>query len=203
MAQTIKADESNFANLIDFVGYIDQLKSVIRRNALHDRSRAENTAEHSWHAALSAIVLAPYANDPVDIHKVSQMLLIHDLVEIEAGDTFVYDTEKVAEQEQAESQAADLVFRQLPKALGDDLRRLWDEFEARQTPDAKYAKAIDRFLPLFSNIKNEGFSWQSYDITAKQVREVCSIIRDGSVSLWQQTEKMIDEVVEKGFLQSD
>ncbi len=194
-------DTPNTSSLIEFISYIDKLKSVIRKNALHDGSRAENTAEHSWHAALSAIILAPYANDPVDINKVSRMLLIHDLVEIEAGDTSVYDKDRVAEQELAENLAADIVFKHLPKELADDMRKLWEEFEARQTPDAKYAKAIDRFLPLLSNIKNEGFSWQPLDITAKEVREVCLLIRDGSVMLWEQAEKMIDEAVEEGFLQ--
>ena len=194
-------DTPNTSSLIEFISYIDKLKSVIRKNALHDGSRAENTAEHSWHAALSAIILAPYANDPVDINKVSRMLLIHDLVEIEAGDTSVYDKDRVAEQELAENLAADIVFKHLPKELADDMRKLWEEFEARQTPDAKYAKAIDRFLPLLSNIKNEGFSWQPLDITAKEVREVCLLIHDGSVMLWEQAEKMIDEAVEEGFLQ--
>ncbi|MEA3327533.1 MAG: HD domain-containing protein [Chloroflexota bacterium] len=201
MTSSIMSDTPNASSLIDFIGYVDKLKSVIRKNALHDNSRAENTAEHSWHAALSAIILAPYANNPVDIHKVTRMLLIHDLVEIEAGDTSVYDKDKVAEQELAESHAADIVFNHLPEELADDLRKLWEEFETRQTPEAKYAKAIDRFLPLLSNIKNEGFSWQPLDITAKEVREVCSLIRDGSIKLWQQADKMIDEAVEEGFLQ--
>lgn len=201
MTSSIMSDTPNASSLIDFIGYVDKLKSVIRKNALHDNSRAENTAEHSWHAALSAIILAPYANNPVDIHKVTRMLLIHDLVEIEAGDTSVYDKDKVAEQELAESHAADIVFNHLPEELADDLRKLWEEFETRQTPEAKYAKAIDRFLPLLSNIKNEGFSWQPLDITAKEVREVCSLIRDGSMKLWQQADKMIDEAVEEGFLQ--
>lgn len=192
----------NTSSLIEFVGYIDQLKSVIRKNSLHDGSRAENTAEHSWHAALSAVLLAPYSNEPVDIHKVTRMLLIHDLVEIEAGDTSVYDTEKVAVQELVENRAADIVFNHLPVKVAKELRKLWEEFEARQTPEAKYAKAIDRFLPFFSHVRTEGISWQTIDITAKEVREVCSLIRDGSEKLWRQSQEMIDDCIEKGFLKA-
>jgi len=196
------ADTSSASRLIDFIAYVDQLKSVIRKNGLHDGSRSENTAEHSWHAALSAFLLAPYANEQVDIHKVTRMLLIHDLVEIEAGDTSVYDKEGIALQEQAEKEAADIVFNKLPEDLADDLRQLWDEFETRQTPDAKYAKAIDRFLPLLSHYKNNGYAWQSIDITANEVLDVCTLIGDGSEVLWQQAQEMIEECVEKGLLKS-
>ncbi len=196
------SDTTNTTTLIDFVGYIDELKSVIRKNGLHDGSRAENTAEHSWHAALSAILLAPVANEPVDIHKITRMLLIHDLVEIEAGDTSVYDRDGVALQEQAEYRAAEIVFNKLPENLADELRSLWDEFEARQTPEAKFAKAIDRFLPLLSHYKNGGSSWMDLDISSKEVREVCSLISDGSEILWQRAQDMIDESVEKGFLKA-
>jgi len=196
------ADTSSASRLIDFIAYVDQLKSVIRKNGLHDGSRSENTAEHSWHAALSAFLLAPYANEQVDIHKVTRMLLIHDLVEIEAGDTSVYDKEGIALQEQAEKEAADIVFNKLPEDLADDLRQLWDEFETRQTPDAKYAKAIDRFLPLLSHFKNNGYAWQSIDITANEVLDVCTLIGDGSEVLWQQAREMIEECVEKGLLQA-
>lgn len=195
-------DTSSTTRLIDFIAYVDQLKSVIRQNGLHDGSRAENTAEHSWHAALSAILLAPYANEAVDIDKVTQMLLIHDLVEIEAGDTSVYDQEGIKLQEQAEKKAADIVFNKLPDNLGNDLRQLWDEFEARQTPDARFAKAIDRFLPLLSHYKNGGYSWKAINISSKEVREVCTLIADGSEILWQQAQEMIDESVEKGFLRA-
>ena len=194
------SEKTNFNKSVDFIAYIDQLKSVIRSNGLHDGSRAENTAEHSWHAALSVLLLAPYANETVDIHKVTRMLLIHDLVEIEAGDISVYDKEGVALQEQAENRAAEIVFNKLPEDLSYELRNLWEEFEARQTPDAKFAKSIDRFLPLLSHYKNDGAWWQSNEITAKEVLGVCSLIADGSEILWQQAQDMIDESVEKGYL---
>lgn len=192
--------DQDFSSLIDFTAYIDQLKSVTRMNGLFDGSRAETTGEHSWHAALSALLLSPYANFPVDVNKVVQMLLIHDLVEIEAGDTFVYDQSKVAQQVQAEEQAADKLFSRLPDAKAKPLRALWEEFEARQSQDAKFAKAIDRFLPLFSNIHNGGFSWGDHGITQGQVRKICQIIQDGSQKLWALADEMITEAVEKGYL---
>ncbi|HAF48830.1 MAG TPA: phosphohydrolase [Anaerolineaceae bacterium] len=194
-------EENNpFLNIIDFIGYIDQLKHVTRKNALHDRSREENTAEHSWHAALSALLLAPYADQPVDVNKVVKMLLIHDLVEIEAGDTFVYDSEEVAKQEPSEAEAADIILSKLPEQQGEMLQNLWDEFEARVTPEAKFAKAIDRFLPLYSNIVNHGYSWLPYDVTHSHVREIGSIIKDGSTGLWELVEDMLDEAVQDGYL---
>lgn len=191
---------ANFQTSIDFIAYIDQLKSVIRKNGLHDGSRAENTAEHSWHAALSAQVLAPFANEPVDEDKVSRMLLIHDLVEIEAGDTFIYDEESVALQEAAEWDAAEEIFGRLPAEQGQAMKTLWEEFEARKTPEAKFAKAIDRFMPLLSNAKNTGYSWMPHKISRRQVEEQCRIIQEGSQKLWELTEQLLEEGVQKGAL---
>jgi putative hydrolase of HD superfamily len=192
--------QTDFTNTIDFIAYIDQLKSVIRRNGLHDGSRAENTAEHSWHAAMSAQVLAPFANEPVDVDKVSRMLLIHDLVEIEAGDTFIYDEGSAALQEEAELKAAEEVFGRIPAEQGQSLKALWEEFEARETPEAKFAKAIDRFLPLFSNARNTGYSWMPYKLSRKQVVDRCWIIQEGSQKLWELTEKLLDESIKNGSL---
>ena len=195
-----EAKNAAFQKTIEFIGYIDKLKTVIRQNGLHDNSRPENTAEHSWHAALSAVLLEPYANFPVDIDKVSQMLLIHDLIEIEAGDTFVYNDKALVLQAKAELEAAKIIFGKLPKAQGESLKALWEEFESRQTPEAKFAKAIDRFLPLYSNLQNKGYSWRVHDISQNQVRQICHIIEDGSTILWDLTEAMIDDAVQQGFL---
>ena len=194
--------DPDFIEIIAFIAYLDRLKSVIRQNGLHDDSRAENTAEHSWHAALSAVLLAPYANVPVDIDKICRMLLIHDLIEIEAGDTFVYDDAALAQQEQAEQEAAQIVFGQLPLDQSQDLQALWEEFEARQTPEAKFAKAIDRFLPLYSNFQNKGYSWRIHDVTQSQVRHICQVIEDGSTALWDLADQMINDAVEQGFLKA-
>ncbi len=191
-----------FQKIIDFIIYADQLKGVIRRNALNNGSRRENTAEHAWHVALSALLLAPYANTPIDACKVIQMLLIHDLIEIEAGDTFVYDQEAVAAQAEQEEKAAQYIFAKLPSEQGAALQSLWEEFEARQTPEAKFAKAMDRFLPLLSNAQNGGFSWTPDGISQQQVRMICSIIEEGSEQLWLTTEDIINQAVRQGILKS-
>ncbi|MCB2209345.1 HD domain-containing protein [bacterium] len=195
--------ENSLSQATEFIAYVDQLKSVIRQNGLIDNSRSENTAEHSWHAALSAIVLAPYANEPIDIDRVTRMLLVHDLIEIEAGDTFVYDGEGLAAQEAEELKAAEIVFSRLPKPLDRELRALWDEFEARQTADAKFAKAVDRFMPLFSNLRNGGSSWVRHGITKAQVIGICHIIEDGSEALWAMSEALLDEAEAKGWLRTE
>ena len=193
-------EQDPLSKTVGFIGYIDQLKSVIRMNALHNGSRKENTAEHSWHGALSAILLAPYANFAIDEDRVTRMLLIHDLIEIEAGDTFVYDAEGLAVQEAAESQAAKEIFQRLPSDQGRKLKALWEEFEARQTPEAKFAKAIDRFLPIYSNLRNDGFSWRPHDISQAQVRELAEIIREGSTRLWEWVDQELTRAVEDGTL---
>ena len=193
-------ENQSLQEIIDFISYIDLLKNVIRKNGLHDASREENTAEHSWHAALSALLLAPYADQALDIDKVIKMLLIHDLVEIEAGDTFVYDREEVAKQGPSEAEAADIILSKLPEQQGEILQNLWNEFEARETPEAKFAKAVDRFLPLYSNIINRGYSWLPYGVTQTHVLEIASIIKDGSSSLWELVEDMLDQAVQEGYL---
>lgn len=184
-----------------FVAYIDRLKNVIRVNALFDGSREENTAEHSWHAATSALVLYRYADADVDIDRVIRMLLIHDLVEIEAGDTFAYaDPAVLAQQEQLEIDAAEMIFNKISSPQGETLRTLWDEFEARVTPDAKFAKAIDRLLPIFSNIYNGAEIWKQRQVSLSQVQQNIAIIRDGSTRLADLMDQLVIQAAEEGFL---
>ncbi len=184
------------------IAYFDQLKTVIRANGLFDGSRDENTAEHSWHAALSAMILAPYANRQVDVDHVIQMLLVHDLVEIEAGDFPIYDdsVQQGQSQDQLEAEAAELIFGEKAAGHGARLRELWDEFEARVTPEAKFARAIDRFLPLFSNIYNRGYSWHPTGVSAAQVEKNIALIRDGSGRLADLAEAWVAQAVQEGFL---
>ncbi len=196
----MRPEQELLEKAIDFIGYIDQLKSVIRMNGLQDGSRRENTAEHSWHAALSALLLAPYANFPLDQDRVVKMLLIHDLIEIEAGDSFVYDPAAMAAQEAVEAQAAQVVFQRLPPNQAIALRSLWEEFEARRTPEAKFAKAIDRFLPIYSNLRNGGFSWKPDQISQSQVRAQAETIRAGSRKLWAWIDQELAQAVEAGHL---
>jgi len=193
--------EESLLEKLGFIAYIDQLKNVIRVNALFDGSREENTAEHSWHAALSALILAPYADEPVDIDRVIRMLLIHDLIEIESGDTFAYaDPEILARQEEIEIEAAKVVFNRINAPLDTELRALWDEFEARQSPEAKFAKAIDRFLPIYSNIHNGGDIWKQRGVALHQVQENIAIIREGSSRLADKTDELVLAAAQKGML---
>ena len=186
-----------------FIAYIDRLKNVIRMNALFDASREENTAEHSWHAATSAMILAPYADENVDIDRVIRMLLIHDLIEIEAGDFFAYaDPEVLAKQEQLELEAAEVVFKQISSPRDKEWRALWDEFEARITPDAKFAKAIDRLLPIFSNIYNGGQHWKRNNVSLVQVQANVDIIRDGSKRLADLVDELVLMAAKEGFLKT-
>ncbi len=194
---------SNIKKDLAFVAYIDRLKNVIRVNALFDASREENTAEHSWHAATSALILAPYADENINIDRVIRMLLIHDLIEIEAGDIFAYaDPEILAQQEQLEKEAAEVVFTQISSPRDEELRALWDEFEARITPDAKFAKAIDRLLPIYSNIYNGGELWKQHKVSLAQVQENVAIIRDGSTRLADLMDELVLMAAKEGFLRT-
>jgi putative hydrolases of HD superfamily len=200
MQTTTPENSGNLPENIAFIAYLDRLKNVIRANGLYDGSRDENTAEHSWHAALSALILLTYADEQVDVDRVIQMLLVHDLIEIESGDTFVYDASAMEMQQEKEAEAADIVFSRLAPPLGDQLRVLWEEFEARITPEAKFAKAIDRFLPIYSNICNGGFSWLTHGITLAQVQKNIAIIREGSAKLADIVDRMAADAAQEGYL---
>lgn len=186
---------------LNFVKELDKLKQVIRRNYLHDGTRSENTAEHSWHAALSAFILQDFADEAVDICKVGKMLLIHDLVEIEAGDTYVYDMAALEGQDERELEAAHKLFGMLPTPMSDEFLNLWLEFEARQTPEARFAKAIDRFMPMFANYESGGISWLENNVQEVRMRELNGIIAEGSQALWQEVERMIADAINRNLLQ--
>lgn len=170
---------------IAFLSEVDQLKSVLRASRLHDDSRFENSAEHSWHSALYAMILADQAAPGVQVDRVIRMLLIHDIVEIDAGDAPIHghvDTGAMAAKEQA---AADRLFGLLPPDQARDLRALWDEFEAAETADARYAKAIDRLSPPVANLALGGGSWLEYDVTLPQIEQrVGTPIKRGAPGLW-------------------
>jgi putative hydrolase of HD superfamily len=194
------ATDDRLARQIGFIVEIDKLKSVLRQTLLVDRSRRENTAEHSWHLAMMAIALADYADRPVDIGRVIQMLLIHDLVEIDAGDTFVYDVAANRDKAAREALAAERIFGLLPANQGSELRALWQEFEARTTSDASFAAALDRLQPLLHNYHTEGSTWRQHGITVDQVIALNRTIADGSQRLWDYTERLIADAVARGFL---
>ena len=185
---------------IQFVLEIDRLKGVLRQTLLTDGSRQENSAEHSWHIALMAVLLAEYAPAPVDMLRVIKMLLVHDLVEIDAGDTFCYDTQGNLSKADREQQAADRIFGLLPADQATELRRLWDEFEAQQTQDALFAAALDRLQPLLNNWQTRGHTWKKHGVSQEQVFQRMAPVQNHAPALWSIVEQVVEEAIEKGYL---
>jgi putative hydrolase of HD superfamily len=185
---------SELRRQLAFVLEIDRLKSVIRRSYLADESRHENSAEHSWHLALIVLVLHCYASEPIDLLKTLKLVLLHDVVEIDAGDAFVYDEEAQQKREQLESAAAVRIFGLLPSQQGEEFHLLWTEFEERQTPEARFAAAVDRLMPLLHNCFTGGRSWKEHKVTRDQVIAKNRIIADGSDALWNLAKALIEEV---------
>lgn len=179
---------------------IDKLKRVIRRNTLLDGSRRENDAEHSWHLAMMAMTLAEHAPPGTDMSRVVAMLLVHDIVEVDAGDTFIYDPVAVEGQAALERAAADRIFGLLPEDQGARLRGLWDEFEERRTPEARFAKALDRLAPIIANHHNEGGTWSLYKVTAGQVMEKVRLVEEGSPTLGEYAAELVAGSVARGHL---
>lgn len=185
---------------VEFLVEIDKLKTVMRRTDLISADRRENDAEHSWHLAVAAMVLAEYANDPIDLSKVIKMVLIHDLVEIDAGDTYCYDVEGAKDKEEREQRAADRLFAILPQDQGKEFRKLWAEFEEGATAEAKFAAALDRFQPVLHNLRTDGRSWSQHGIVRQQVAKRIAPIADGSARLWHYISRLIAEAVAAGIL---
>lgn len=194
-------ESSRLHRQIEFIVEVDRLKEVLRRNVLTVSRRRENDAEHSWHLCLCVLVLAEHADAPrLDVLRVLKMLIVHDLVEIDAGDTFAYDTAGASQQHEREGRAAERVFGLLPDDQARELRALWDEFEARQTPEAVFAAAVDRFQPMLLNARTEGHSWREHDVKAAQVMARGTPIREASASLWEYVANMIRDAVSGGHL---
>ena len=186
---------------VAFVLEADRLKTVLRQSTLTDRSRRENSAEHSWHLALMALVLAEHAPPGTDLGRVMAMVVLHDLVEIDAGDLFQYAAQpQQARQAAAERAAADRLFPILPPPQAASLRALWDEFEERATAEAKFARALDRLQPMLINMVTEGGTWAAHDVTADQVLARVALIEDGSPSLGAYARDMIDSALDRGIL---
>jgi putative hydrolase of HD superfamily len=167
---------------------------------LVDGSRVENTAEHSWHLALMAMVLAGYANEPVDVAHVMRIVLVHDIVEIDAGDTYAFDDNAGLDKAEREQRAADRLFGLLPEEQAADFRALWDEFEARETAEARFANALDRFMPLLHNYLNEGRVWQANSVTLEQIRRRMAPIAEGSVALADVVDAVLASALDLGYL---
>lgn len=198
---TPNSEISRLEQQIAFLVEIDRLKQIFRQSALMDSSRLENDAEHSWHFAMMALILAEHAREEVDLSRVIKMALIHDIVEIDAGDSFVYDDAAMATKQERELAAADRIFNLLPADQAGDLRALWDEFELQETPEARFAGAIDRLCGLLANYKTQGSGWKRHGVVASRIRERNSHIVHGAPVLWDLVQGFIAEAVDSGWIE--
>ncbi|WP_342648446.1 HD domain-containing protein [Mucilaginibacter sp. CSA2-8R] len=185
---------------VAFIKEIDKLKYIQRRTKLFNSDRHENDAEHSWHLAMMTLVLAGHANEAIDMLKVLKMVLIHDLVEIDAGDTFIYDTVKNHTNTDEERLAAQRIFGLLPEAQVQDFIAVWEEFEEGQTAEARFARTMDRFEPLLQNASNQGGTWAEFNVPYDKVYAKKKAIADGSATIWAYADGLLKESMEKGIL---
>lgn len=192
--------DPRLAAQIAFIVEIDKLKTVLRQSPLADASRRENDAEHSWHIALMAFVLAEYAGPEVDAGRAARMLLIHDIVEIDAGDTFIHDEAGHADKEEREERAAERLFGLLPADQRDAYAALWREYEERQSPDARFADALDRLQPLLLNFETGGGTWKPHAVTRAQVEKLLPRIERGAPRLGAYARQLVAEAVRRGYL---
>ena len=185
---------------LEFIIEIDKLKNVLRQTSLIDGSRQENSGEHSWHLAMMTMILAEYAPEGANLFRAMKMTLIHDLVEIDAGDTFCFDVRGNESKAERELEAANRIFGILPKEQGQELRLLWDEFEARKTPTAKFAAALDRIQPFLHNRETKDNTWQKFNINRTQVMKRMAPVEEGTPELWDFILEEIDKLIAKGYL---
>ncbi|AOW09671.1 HD domain-containing protein [Flavobacterium gilvum] len=190
----------NLSKQVAFIKEIDKLKYIQRRTKLFNSERHENDAEHSWHLAMMTIVLAEHSDKPIDVLKVIKMVLIHDIVEIDAGDIFLYDTQNNHSNTEQELIAAKRIFGLLPKEQADEFIAIWLEFEEGLTNEAKFAKSMDRFEPLLQNTSNNGGTWKEYNVPFQKVYDKKKAIKEGSTAIWNYAENLINESVDKGIL---
>ena len=185
---------------IQFILEIDKLKHIIRRSYLVNGQRRENTAEHSWHLAMMALLLTEHANESVNMFRVLKMVLIHDIVEIDAGDTYLYDEMGQLDKADREQKAAIRLFGFLPADQAEEFHQLWQEFEARDTPDARFANSLDRLMPLLHNYHSKGIAWHEHGITSERVSWINERIQDGSNTLAELSRQIITDAIADGYL---
>lgn len=188
---------------IEFIVEVDKVKNIFRQTYLADSNRKENDAEHSWHLALMAVLLKEYSEEEVDLKKVIPMVLIHDLVEIDAGDTYAYDAAGNADKREREERAADRIFGLLPKDQGQTFRELWEEFEAYATPDAKFAHLLDNFQPLLLNDASDGLSWTEHQVKKSQIYKRNEHIPETSGEIWEYMQSLIEKHIKLGHVIDD
>ena len=195
--------EERLKKQMEFLLEVDKLKFIQRQTYLSDGKRKENDAEHSWHLALMAVLLAEHSNEELDLVKVITMVLIHDIVEIDAGDTYAYDAAGNESKRQREVKAADRIFHILPQDQAKKLRDIWEEFEAYETPEAKFAHVCDNVQPLMLNDATEGLSWKEHEVKKSQVLARNQRIAQGSVTMRNYVDEMINKNVESGNLKDE
>lgn len=195
---------SQLDQIFNFILESDKEKGIGRQTYLSFADRKENDAEHAWHLALMTILLSDYANEKIDVLKTVTMLLIHDIVEIDAGDTYAYDEQGLATQREREVKAADRIFGLLPEEQGKKMRALWEEFEARETKEAKFARTMDNIQPILLNAKTDGRAWVEHDVHLSQIMKRNEKTKDGSEELWEYAlQNYIQPNVEKGRIHND
>lgn len=192
------AENERLQKQIAFIKEIDKVKNIFRQTYLADGTRKENDAEHSWHIALMVVLLKEYVSEDVDVAKVMTMVLIHDLVEIDAGDTYAYDSEGAKSKREREVKAADRIFGILPEDQGMYFRELWEEFEAYETPDAKYAHLLDNFQPLLLNDASGGRSWNEHGVHKSQIYKRNEKVQETSQEIWNTIQEVVESHIAKG-----
>ena len=187
-----------------FFQEIDKEKEIFRQTYLADASRKENDAEHAWHMAIMTVLLSEYANEEIDVLKTVTMLLIHDIVEIDAGDTYAYDPEGKKTQKERERKAADRIFHLLPDDQADKMYELWEEFEAQQTPEAKFARTMDNIQPMMLNDASNGLSWDEHQVKLSQILKRNERTADGSEQIWEYAkEEFLQKNIQAGHIIED
>ena len=189
-------DKERLKKQFAFFQEIDKEKEIFRQTYLADASRKENDAEHAWHMAIMTVILSEYANEEIDVLKTVTMLLIHDIVEIDAGDTYAYDPEGKKTQKERERKAADRIFHLLPDDQADKMYELWEEFEAQQTPEAKFARTMDNIQPMMLNDASNGLSWDEHQVKLSQILKRNERTADGSEQIWEYAK---DEFLQKNI----
>lgn len=199
----IGSEIERFNKQLEFIREIDKVKSIFRQTPLMDKSRKENDAEHSWHLASMVLILGEYAPEGTDLFRAMKMVLIHDLVEIDAGDAYLFDEAANVGKEEREQEAADRIFGILPDDIGNEVMELWQEFEERKTNEAKFATLMDRFQPFLHNIKTEGISWLEHGISRSQVLSRMKPAVEAFPMFWNFLISNVDTAVDKGWLKSE
>jgi putative hydrolase of HD superfamily len=200
MSEESISKTQRFKKQLEFIVEIDKVKSIIRKSRTFHNKKYENDAEHGWQISMMALILAEYSNEEIDICKVIKMTLIHDLVEIDAGDTFLYAANRT-DATKDERECAKRIFGILPEDQFEEILALWEEFEAKETPEARFAGVMDRLEPLLQNYYDNGHTWKKHNISAEKVLQLNRQMEKGSNTIWNYAKSIIEESIEKGFIE--